>query len=140
RSRQPCCGSGPWSAWRCEGARSVSTVNVESDLRIILWIQAVRAFLYGFGAVILGSVLAHNGASDLEVGLLGAAILAGMALSAIAVGLVGDRVGRRRPYAALLVILGIVGLGYALTDRVWIVIVLAPFGPMSHDADQHGPL
>jgi hypothetical protein len=66
-------------------------MNVESDLRIILWIQAVRAFLYGFGAVILGSVLAHNGASDLEVGLLGAAILAGMALSALAVGIVGGR-------------------------------------------------
>jgi len=95
----------------------VSTVNVESDLRIILWIQAVRAFLYGFGAVILGSVLAHNGASDLEVGLLGAAILTGMALSAIAVGIVGDRIGRRRSYAGLLVTVGIVGLGYALTDR-----------------------
>ena len=53
----------------------MATVNVESDLRIILWIPAVRAFLSGFGAVILGSVLAHNGASDLKVGLLGAAIL-----------------------------------------------------------------
>jgi len=40
----------------------VATVNVESDLRIILWIQAIRAFLYGFGAVILGSVLAASGA------------------------------------------------------------------------------
>jgi len=118
----------------------VSTVNVESDLRIILWIQAVRAFLYGFGAVILGSVLAHNGASDLEVGLLGAAILAGMALSAIAVGIVGDRIGRRRTYAGLLVILGIVGLGYALTDRVWVLIVLALFGTMSTDANENGPL
>ena len=69
----------------------MATVNVESDLRIILWIQAIRAFLYGFGAVILGSVLAASGASALEVGLVGAAILAGMALSAIVVGIVGDR-------------------------------------------------
>ena len=117
-----------------------ASVNVESDLRIILWIQAVRAFLYGFGAVILGSVLAHNGASDLEVGLVGAAILAGMALSAVAVGIVGDRIGRRRAYAALLVVLGIVGLGYALTDRVWVLIVLALFGTMSTDANENGPL
>jgi len=89
----------------------VATVNVESDLRIILWIQAIRAFLYGFGAVILGSVLAASGASALEVGLVGAAILAGMALAAIVVGIVGDRSGRRRTYGALLVILGVVGLG-----------------------------
>jgi MFS family permease len=115
-------------------------VNVESDLRIILWIQAIRAFLYGFGAVILGSVLAASGASALEVGLVGAAILAGMALAAIVVGIVGDRSGRRRTYGALLVILGVVGLGYALTDRIWILILLALFGTMSTDANDNGPL
>ena len=118
----------------------MATVNVESDLRIILWIQAIRAFLYGFGAVILGSVLAASGASALEVGLVGAAILAGMALSAIVVGIVGDRNGRRRTYGALLVILGVVGLGYALTDRIWILILLALFGTMSTDANDNGPL
>jgi MFS family permease len=118
----------------------VATVNVESDLRIILWIQAIRAFLYGFGAVILGSVLAARGASALEVGLVGAAILAGMALAAIVVGIVGDRSGRRRTYGALLVILGVVGLGYALTDRIWILILLALFGTMSTDANDNGPL
>jgi len=118
----------------------VATVSVERDLRLILGIQAVRAFLYGFGAVILGSSLAASGASDLEVGLVGAAILAGMALSATVVGVAGDRVGRRRAYAALLVLLGIVGLGYALTDRVWILIVLALFGTMSTDANENGPL
>src|SRR5438094_1416378 len=118
----------------------MATVSVERDLRLILGIQAVRAFLYGFGAVILGSSLAASGASDLQVGLVGAAILAGMALSAIVVGVAGDRVGRRRAYAALLVLLGIIGLGYALTDRVWILIVLALFGTMSTDANENGPL
>jgi MFS family permease len=108
----------------------VATVNVESDLRIILWIQAIRAFLYGFGAVILGSVLAASGASALEVGLVGAAILAGMALAAIVVGIVGDRSGRRRTYGALLVILGVVGGG----------VCLALFGTMSTDANDNGPL
>jgi MFS family permease len=114
--------------------------RVEHDLRLILWIQAVRAFLYGFGAVILGSALARSGASDLEVGLIGAAILAGMALSAIVVGFAGDRVGRRRSYTVLLITLGIVGLGFALTDRIWILIVLALFGTMSTDANENGPL
>jgi MFS family permease len=115
-------------------------MSVERDLRLILGIQAVRAFLYGFGAVILGSSLAASGASDLRVGLVGAAILAGMALSAIVVGIAGDRVGRRRAYAALLILLGVVGLGYALTDDVWILVILALFGTMSTDANENGPL
>jgi predicted MFS family arabinose efflux permease len=118
----------------------MATVDVERDLRLLLGIQAVRAFLYGFGAVILGSSLAASGASDLRVGLVGAAILAGMALSAIVVGVVGDRVGRRRAYAALLILLGVVGLGYALTDRTWVLVVLALFGTMSTDANENGPL
>jgi MFS family permease len=114
--------------------------RLEHDLKRILWIQAVRAFLYGFGAVILGSALAASGASNLEVGLITAAILAGMALSAIVVGFAGDRVGRRRAYTVLLVSLGVVGLGFALTDRTWILVILALFGTMSTDANENGPL
>ena len=115
-------------------------VSIERDLRLILEIQAVRAFLYGFGAVILGTSLAASGASDLRVGLVGAAILAGVALSAVVVGIAGDRVGRRRAYAALLVLLGVVGLGYALTDNIWVLVLLALFGTMSTDANENGPL
>jgi len=118
----------------------VEQVSIERDLRLILEIQAVRAFLYGFGAVILGTSLAASGASDLRVGLVGAAILAGMALSAVVVGIAGDRVGRRRAYAALLVLLGVVGLGYALTDNIWVLVLLALFGTMSTDANENGPL
>ena len=115
-------------------------VSIERDLRLILGIQAVRAFLYGFGAVILGTSLAASGASDLRVGLVGAARLAGRALSAVVVGIAGDRVGRRRAYAVLLILLGVVGLGYALTDDIWILVLLALFGTMSTDANENGPL
>ncbi len=118
----------------------MAQVSVERDLRLILGVQAVRAFLYGFGAVILGSTLAASGASDLVVGIVGAAILAGMALAAIVVGIAGDSVGRRRTYAALLILLGLVGLGYALTDQIWVLVLLALFGTMSTDANENGPL
>lgn len=114
--------------------------DLTPDLRRILAIQAVRAFLYGFGAVILGSTLAANGTSDLRVGILGAAILAGMAIAAIAVGLTGDRLGRRRTYTGLLALMGIVGLAFAATDELWILVVLALLGVMSTDANENGPL
>ena len=117
-----------------------SPADLTPDLRRILGIQAVRAFLYGFGAIILGSSLAANGASTLQVGILGAAILAGMAIAAIGVGLAGDRLGRRRAYTGLLGLMGIVGLAYALTDELWILVVLALLGVMSTDANENGPL
>ena len=114
--------------------------DLGADLRRILGIQAVRAFLYGFGAVILGASLAANGASDLAVGILGAAILAGMAISAITVGILGDRWGRRRTYGGLLLLMGVVGAAYAATDKLWILIVLALLGVLSTDANENGPL
>jgi MFS family permease len=114
--------------------------DLSADLRRILGIQAVRAFLYGFGAVILGASLAARGASDLAVGVLGAAILAGMAISAIAVGILGDRWGRRRTYGGLLLLMGLVGAAYAATDKLWILILLALLGVLSTDANENGPL
>jgi MFS family permease len=114
--------------------------DLTADLRRILGIQAVRAFLYGFGAVILGTTLAARGASSGEVGLLGAAILAGMAIAAITVGLLGDRLGRRRTYTGLLALLGLVGVVYAVTDSFWLLVVLALLGVMSTDANENGPL
>ncbi|MDP9184288.1 MAG: MFS transporter, partial [Actinomycetota bacterium] len=116
------------------------SVDLAADLRRILGVQAVRAFLYGFGAVILGSSLAASGASEVQVGLLGASILAGMALSALTVGLVGDRIGRRRTYIGLLALMGVVGTAYALTERLWVLLVLALLGVLSTDANENGPL
>jgi MFS family permease len=116
------------------------TDDLTADLRRILGIQAVRAFLYGFGAVILGTTLAARGASSGQVGLLGAAILAGMAIAAITVGLVGDRLGRRRSYTGLLALMGLVGVVYAVTDSFWVLVALALLGVMSTDANENGPL
>ena len=80
---------------------------VERDLRRILWVQAIRAALYGFGTVVLGTALAAGGLSDAQVGLVFTAMLAGMALATLGVGTYGDRVGRRRLYAWLLVAMGV---------------------------------
>ena len=73
-----------------------------SDLRTILGVQAVRAFVYGFGSILIGSELARAGYSDAEVGLVLTSMLAGFALMSVAVGVTGDRIGRRKLYAGLL--------------------------------------
>jgi len=113
---------------------------IERDLRRILAVQAIRAALYGFGTVVLGTALAASGLSDTQVGLVFTAMLAGMALATIGIGVVGDRVGRRRSYVILLVLLGISGTVFALTSSFAILLVAALTGTMSTDANESGPI
>ncbi len=114
--------------------------TVERDLRRILWVQAIRAFLYGFGTVVLGSALAAGGLTDTQVALVFTAMLAGMALATIGVGVGGDRVGRRRLYAILLVGMGLVGIVFALTDSLTVLVIVSLTGLMSTDANESGPI
>jgi MFS family permease len=113
---------------------------VERDLRLILGVQALRAFAYGFGSVVLGTVLAASGLSSVQVGLVFTSMLVGMAISSIGVGLFGDRRGRRRTYVALLVLMGLAGAVFALTRNVPLLIVAALTGTLSTDPNESGPI
>ena len=113
---------------------------MELDLRRILGVQALRAFAYGFGTVVLGTSLAGAGLSGAQVGLVFSAMLAGMAVSALVVGAMGDRVGRRRLYRALLVLMAFTGAVFALTSIVWVLALAALTGTMSTDANESGPI
>jgi len=117
-----------------------SVDQIQRDLRTILALQALRAFAYGFASVVLGSSLADSGLTEAQVGLVFAAMLAGNALVGLLVGLVGERVGRRRTYAALIVVLGLSGLAYAFSDDLVVLVVVALAGTLSTDANESGPI
>ena len=123
-----------------EDRRRGSHDPLEHDLRIILAIQSLRAFGYGFASVVLGAALADGGLSDGQVGLVFAAILAGNALVSIAIGLAGDRIGRRRAYVLLLLVMSAAGVAYALSDSVVVLVLVALTGTLSTDANESGPL
>src|SRR5213083_1938736 len=127
-----------WSP--CSGADRGQAGNGRTDLQLILAIQALRALLYGFGSVILGSALAGGGLSDLEVGVAFTAMIAGMAVSSIAVGLAGDRIGRRRAYAGLLLVMGVAGTVFAVTRSLPFLVLAALTGTLSTDPNESGPI
>jgi predicted MFS family arabinose efflux permease len=116
------------------GARGLT-----GDARRILAVQALRAFAYGLGSVLIGVSLARRGLSGAEVGLVLAALLAGVALASLAIGRTGDRVGRRRWYAGLLFVMGIAGAAFALTDSTWLLILAALTGTVSTEVVESGP-
>jgi predicted MFS family arabinose efflux permease len=113
--------------------------GLTGDARRILAVQALRAFAYGLGSVLIGVSLARQGLSGFEVGLVLGALLAGVALASIAVARTGDRVGRRRWYAGLFVVLGIAGAAFALTDEVWLLVLAALTGTVSTEVVESGP-
>jgi MFS family permease len=115
------------------------TTSLTADARRILGVQALRAFAYGLGSVLIGVSLARQGLSGAEVGLVLAALLAGVALASLAIGCTGDRVGRRRWYAALLLVMGIAGAAFALTDSVWLLVLAALSGTVSTEVVESGP-
>jgi MFS family permease len=116
----------------------VTTPKLTTDAHRILWAQALRAFAYGFGAVLLGSTLDREGFSSGEVGFVLAAVVAGTVLSSLAVGWWGDRVGRRRSYIVLYLALALTGAVFAFSDQVWVLSAVALTGALSTEVVESG--
>jgi predicted MFS family arabinose efflux permease len=112
----------------------------ERDLRLILGVQGLRAFLYGFGSVTIGAVLAAQGLSAGKVGLVFTAMLAGMALTSLSVAVWGDRYGRRRVYAGLLLLMGASGAIFGVTVWVPALVLASITGTISTDPNESGPI
>ncbi len=106
----------------------------------IFSLQALRAFSYGFGSVLLGATLARDGDSPLAVGLLLAAITAGMALGSLAVRGLADSFGRRLTYRALLILMLASGLVFAFTSSLPWMLVAGLAGTLATDPNHSGPL
>ena len=108
------------------------------DIRIILAIQGLRAFAYGFASVLLGVVLAAARLSDFQVGAVLTAMLGGMALASVGVGRWGERVGRRRLYGSLLALMSVAGAVFALTSWFPALLLAALSGTLSPDPTSRG--
>jgi predicted MFS family arabinose efflux permease len=123
-----------------EPAPFVDAATARRDLVTIYAVQALRALLYGFASVLVGASLAHAGYSDTKVGLVFTAMLGGFALMSIAVGTRGDRIGRRRLYAGLSVVMAAAGTVFALTGWLPALIVASLTGTISVEANESGPI
>lgn len=101
--------------------------------------QGLRAFAYGFGAVLLGSTLTDRGLTGWQVGIVLGAILAGSALMSVMIGRYADRIGRRRAYAGLYVLLAVTGVVFTWSGSVWVLALVALNGAMSTEVIESGP-
>src|SRR5713226_7789552 len=113
--------------------------RLSPDARRVLWAQALRALVYGFGSVLLGATLKRRGFSSGEVGLVLAAVVAGTVLASLAIAAWADRLGRRRCYIALYLALALVGSAFALSNQLWLLVVVSLTGALSTEVVESGP-
>jgi predicted MFS family arabinose efflux permease len=109
------------------------------DARRLLAVQAARGVVYGLGSIVIGVSLEQSGLSTTQVGLVFAAMLAGAALASMTLARYGDRIGRRRCYRGLLVVMGAAGMVFALTHSFPALVVAALTGTVSADILESGP-
>ena len=113
--------------------------GLSRDAWLLIAGQGVRAAGYGFTAVILGAVLAARGLTSLQVGAVLTALIAGTAVASVVVGMVADRIGRRRCYALFFGGLAVAGLLVAVGIPWWVLLVVALTGTLSTDVVDNGP-
>src|SRR5205823_10883964 len=101
--------------------------------------QAARALAYGLGSVLIGVALARRGLSGTAVGAVLAALLAGSALVSVLLARYGDRVGRRRSYRLLFIVMAVAGTVFSLTGWLPALILAALTGTISTDVVESGP-
>lgn len=109
------------------------------DAAQIIRVQALRALAYGAGSVLIGVSLDQADISGLAVGLILASLLMGSAIASLLLGRYGDRIGRRRCYFVLLLVMALAGTVFALTTWPPLLILAALTGTVSPDVVESGP-
>jgi len=109
------------------------------DVRLVLAAQALRGFAYGLGAVLLGRTLADLRLGAGRAGLVLAATVAGTAVASVLVARYGDRVGRRRAYRLLYLLLAGTGVVLAFAGTAWPLVLIGLCGALSTEVIESGP-
>ena len=114
-------------------------MSIEPDVRLVLAAQAVRAFGYGLGSVLLASTLAQRGLSPVKVGTVLGALVAGTVIAQMVIGRWADGYGRRRSYQLMYLLLGLVGLVFASNAPLWALVAVTLTGALSAEVIESGP-
>lgn len=115
------------------------TARLAPDVRRILAAQALRAFGYGLGAVLLGVTLRQRGYSAGLVGLVLSAVVAGTVAASMLLARYADRAGRRRCYVVMYLLLAVVGVVFAFPSPLWLLLLASLTGALSTDVVESGP-
>jgi MFS family permease len=114
--------------------RDLLPPSATREARLILAGRGLRAACDGFASIILPAYLLLLGFDALQVGLLATATLLGSTLLTVAVGLAGARRAARPLLLAACLLMALTGLGFAIIDDFWPLLVVAFIGTLNPSA------
>jgi MFS family permease len=109
------------------------------DRVLLLSGRSLRAFGFGFSAVLIGIHLESRGLPAASIGLTLAVGLIAAALSGLASAALAARAGRRRTLAAAGLLMAITGLDLALATQAWELILAGLTGMLGAASVDLGP-
>ncbi len=99
----------------------------------------IRAFGFGFSAILLGFHLQSRGLTATEIGLFLAIGLAAASLTGLASAAATKRFGRRRTLALVGILMAICGLDVALATQPWLLLLAGLTGMVGAAGTDLGP-
>jgi MFS family permease len=98
---------------------------------VLISTRALRAFGDGLVSTALPGYLLLIGLSNVGIGLVSTAMLAGSAVSTLVVGLRGNQWARRPLLQVLALVMAISGVAYAGVNGLWMAVVVGALGTLN---------
>jgi MFS family permease len=117
----------------------INSPAAQGDYALLLVARVIRAFGFGFGAVLLGLHLERRGFSGALIGILLGIGLAAGSLSGLAFAALAARIGRRRALALAGVLMAITGLDLALATQPAFLLLAGVTGMLGVAGVDLGP-
>jgi MFS family permease len=112
---------------------------VTRDYRLLLGARMLRAFGFGFGAVVVGIHLERRHLRPFEIGVILAVALVSASVSGLVLAAASQRFGRRRALALTGLLMAGAGLDLVLAPNFWALLPAALTGMLSAGSVDLGP-
>jgi MFS family permease len=112
---------------------------VTRDYRLLLGARMLRAFGFGFGAVVVGIHLERRHLRPFEIGVILAVALVAASVSGLVLAAASHRFGRRRALALTGLLMAGAGLDLVLAPNFWALLPAALTGMLSAGSVDLGP-
>ena len=109
------------------------------DGRLLFATRFIRLFAYGGLSVVLVLYLVGLGLSESDTGLLLTCTLLGDTCISLYLTTQADRIGRRRMLIIGASLMAAAGVAFALTSRMWLLVVAGTIGVISPSGQEVGP-
>ncbi|HEX6489185.1 MAG TPA: MFS transporter [Candidatus Dormibacteraeota bacterium] len=114
-------------------------INSRRDYLVLLTARSLRAFGFGFGAVLIGIHLDRKGFPPVVVGTVLSVGLGAAALYGLVLARWSAPIGRRRGLALTGLLMGLAGLDLALATSAWEAVLAGLTGMVASAGSDYGP-